>query len=188
MAIALGGCGGGGIGDGGDPNATDAAFARAMSLHQRRTGDIAKLASRQARRRELRTLADATLARNGDYLRGLTEAADEIRRRGVSPAGGNVGEPPPYDPRSAGSSDLEFLQQLIRQNEFALKAAAAERARGGYPELKILAAAIEKASRRDLEKLKRWRRTWYGGDPQPGAPPVPPPGGGGSSPNPGPEV
>ena len=170
------------------PNATDAAFARAMVPHQRATGEIARIGSRKALREELRALAKETVARNGPELQRLTPLAAELRRRRVSPLGSGISEPPPADPRAlraAVSIDHEFLRRMIQQHQYAIAASAAERARGGDSRLKVLAAAIHESSVRDLQKLKRWLRTWYGGDTQP--PPAPPPGGGGGN-SPGPEV
>lgn len=191
IAAALTGCGGGILGGAEtvEPNATDAAFVRAMAAHQRTTDMMARIGSRKALREELRALAKATVKRNEQDLRRLAELADDVRGRGVSPVHGGIGEPPPTNPRAlraAVSIDHEFLVRMIQQHEYAISAAAAERARGGDERLKALAETIHESSSQDLAKLKRWLRTWYGDDTQP--PPVPPPGGGGGGAAPGPEV
>jgi uncharacterized protein (DUF305 family) len=131
---AVAGCGGG-ILDGAEkvePNATDAAFVRAIVAHQRTTDTMARIGSRKALREELRALAKATVKRNDQDLRRLAELADDVRGRGVSPLHGGIGEPPPIDPRglrTAVSIDHEFLVRMIQQHEYAVAAAAAERAR-----------------------------------------------------------
>lgn len=193
-AVALAGCGGDGggpLGGGlsGEPNATDAAFARAMAAHERTTGSIVELGSRRALRKELRRMSRETLGRHDRRLRELADAADDLRARGVSPVGGGIREPPPFDRRAlrnAVSFDYDFLERMIRQHEYAVATAAAERARGGDTRLKALAHAIHESSRRDLAMLRRWMRLWYRPT-QPNDPRVPPPGGGGGG-APAPEV
>ena len=182
---ALAGCSGGGNGifgaaDTVQPNAIDAAFVRAMVAHERNTGSIARIGSRKALREELRRIANETLGRNDRDLRLLAKLADDLRGRGVSPGGARIQEPPPSDPRglrAAVSIDHEFLVRMIRQHEYAVAVAAAERDRGGDKRLKALARTIHDSRRRDLATLRRWLRTWYGGPTQP--PPGPRPGGGG---------
>jgi len=194
----LAGCGGDGGGLVGgaassEPNATDAAFARAMVVHERALGSMAQLGRRKALRDELRGIAKETLARNDRELSSVRELADELRSQGVSRIGGGIGEPPPFDARGlrrAVSFDHEFLARMISAHEYAMAAAAVERRRGADSRLRVVAQSIYESSRRDLAKLRRWLSTWYGGDTQP--PPLPPPGGGGGGggggASPGPEV
>ena len=201
IAVAVAGCGGAG-GDTfagpewGKPNATDAAFARGMVAHERAIGSIAQLGSKKALREELREIAKSTLAEHGQDMPALARFKTDLRSRGVSPAGALIRrEPPPYDPRGlrhAVSFDHEFLVTMIAQHEYAVAAARVERDHGGNTRLRLLARAIYESRRRDLAKLKRWLRTWYGDDTLRGVPPLPqpapsppPPGGG---PTPGPEV
>jgi uncharacterized protein (DUF305 family) len=187
VAAAIAGCGVDGSGmlgavESDDPNATDAAFARAMVAHQRRTGEIARIGARDALRDELRRAARGALSQTDRALPRLVHGADRLRDRGVSPVGGGIVEPPPVDMRrlrSPVSLDHEFLERMIRQHEYAMTAAAAERARGGDRRLKAVAGMIYESSRRDLAMLKRWLRTWYGEYTPHGVPPVPPGGGGG---------
>ena len=187
---ALGGCGGViGTTPASDPNATDAAFARAMASHHRATRGIGELGARRALRPELRRIARSALERHDERLRRIDASRTALRARAVSPVGGGIREPPPFDARAlrnAVSFDHDFLARMIRQHEYTVAAAAAQRDRGGDPGLTALAAEMHAASARDLATLRRWLRTWYG-QTQPMDPPAPP-GGGSGGPGRGPEV
>lgn len=173
-----------------EPNATDAAFARAMVVNQRAVGSIAELGSRKALRNELRRISRRTLARNGRHMPALVGSHRDLRKEGVSRVGGGIGEPPAFDKRAlrdAVSFDHDFLAHMIDQLEYATRTAAVQRERGGDARLRLMAAAIHESSRRDLAMLRRWLRQWYGDDTQRG-PGTPPPGGGGGGTGPGPPV
>ena len=195
MSLAgCGGAGGGSLGDADEANATDAAFVRAMITHERSVGSLAQLGREKALRAELRGIATERLGRHGRSLRALGMFDQALRDRRVSPRGAHLHQgPPPFDARRLRRSvslDHEFLVLMIQQHEYAMAAASVERDRGGDRRLKALAQDVYDSSRRDVERLRHWLRTWYGDDTQRGVPPGPPPGGGGGggAPAPGPEV
>ncbi|MEA2473379.1 MAG: hypothetical protein QOE06_1294 [Thermoleophilaceae bacterium] len=203
VSAAVAGCGGGGgplgfsgVGTG-KPNATDAAYVRAMVPHERDTGVLAGLGQHRALRKELRRMAKSTAGRQRSDLGQLSAFAAELQSRGVRPGALRLGRGRPrLDPsavRDATSFDHEFMVALIRQNEGAVAMAEVEQDRGGDLRLKRLAGAILESRSRDLEQLRRWLHTWYGEDTVPGdggaspsgpgqgAPDPTQPGGGGST-------
>lgn len=185
LAVATAGCGGG---EGAnplslepvEPNATDAAFVRAMVPHQQKGVAIAEIAQRRAKRAELRGIGgeiadeqEPTIAR----LRSLDpELPSPSRRSGA----GIGGDPAPIDPdrlRDPVSFDREFLGMMIRHHEDTLGMAEEELDRGGDGRLKRLAREIYDSQKRELEKLRRWLRTWYGIEGPEGPGGTPPPSG-----------
>jgi uncharacterized protein (DUF305 family) len=184
--VALAGCGGG---TSEKPNATDAAFVRAMRAHERTIGTIAEIGRRKALRNELRAISKSTLSRRDQQVSALDWFESSLRSRAAPPgAAAIVRGPPPLDARglrTAVSIDHEFLVLMVREHEYAMATALVERDHGGDRRIKALAQAIYSSSREDLGKLRAWLRTWYGDDTQRGVPPVPPPGGAGG---PGPPV
>jgi uncharacterized protein (DUF305 family) len=177
LVAASAGCGGGGglgplglSGAGGKPNATDAAYVRAMVPHEQDTGAIVALGRERALRKELRKVA-ATAGSDGK-LANLNAIATDLRNRGIRPGRARVAPPAKrFDPRTlrdATSFDHEFLVQMIRQYQAAVGMAQVEQDLGGDGRIQALAAEIHRARSRDLEQLRRWLHTWYGEDTVPG--------------------
>jgi uncharacterized protein (DUF305 family) len=191
LPLVLAGCGGGDDGlfgasgvAGGEPNATDARFAREMLANDRQVGALAGLARERALRKELRRLARSTLERQAKELPELTAAADAVARRGVR-APGPAPATPGVDARKlrvAVSFDHEFMVMMIRVHEDAVAAAELEQDRGGDARLRRLAGEIHESRSRDLEWLRRWLHTWYGEDTLPGEQAPDPSGPGGGEP------
>jgi uncharacterized protein (DUF305 family) len=163
-----------------DPNATDAAFVRAMVPHQQKGVAIAEIAQRRAKRAELRQIGreiadeqEPTIPR----LRALDPKLPAPSRRSGAGIGG---DPAPIDPnrlRDPVSFDREFLGMMIRHHEDTLAMAEEELDRGGDGRLKRLAREIYDSQKRELEKLRRWLRTWYGIEGPEGPGGTPPPSG-----------
>jgi uncharacterized protein (DUF305 family) len=183
-ALVFAGCGGQLGGAESKPNSTDAAFVRAMIAHERAAGAMARLGTRKALRDELREIARSRLARHERTLPELGRVRTALRSMRVPLAGAAIHtEPPPYSVhsmRAAVSIDHEFLVRMVEQHAYAMRIAELERDHGGDHRIKLMAASIYESSRRDLETLRRWLRTWYGDDTQPGPTPAPSPGGSGS--------
>lgn len=175
LAVAAGGCGGDGggafrIGDlAGKPNATDAAFVRAMVPQHHGALSAHGLARERAARRELRELARDALPARRRELGELTAAAslDGVRPRGRG-MGDHVVRIDPRGLRRSVSFDHGFLRTMIRHHEGTIVMAELEQERGGDPRLKRLAGVIRAAHQRDLEALRRFLHTWYGEAPVPG--------------------
>lgn len=186
LIAVLCGCGGGdgdllGVtgGPGSKPNATDAAFVRAMTPHQQEAITMADLARQKALRRELRKIAKQ-IARDrrseADQLASLARDTEES-------AGDERVTRTPLDLRQLKdpvSFDHRFMELMIRNLEDAVASAEEEQDRGGDVRLKRFARELEESHTRDLEALRRWLRTWYGEGALPGEG-----GGGGGSGDPG---
>jgi uncharacterized protein (DUF305 family) len=204
LAAVIGGCGGddgGGFGVldrvSSDPNATDAAFARAIVPHEREALALARVGRKRALRRELRAISKKMLGPTAARIPDLEAIAAELEREGVRPGGAEMNRRR-TDARELGdavSLDFRFMELMIRHLESAIAMAEEEQDRGGHPRLKRLAGELMEAHERELEALRRWLRTWYGegvlpgeggggggggeGEPQP----APDPDGGGGSPS-----
>ena len=177
LTAALAGCGG----DGGalnvlggaarpEPNATDAAFARAMTPHERETLAMAGLARTRAMRRELRKVARSMLANRPNVIRRLEAGGLELQREGVrAPRGAMTRKPADLGAlRNAVSFDQRFMELMIRHLESAIAMAEEEQDRGGHQGLSRLATEILESHERELETLRRYLNTWYGEGIQPG--------------------
>lgn len=170
LAAVAAGCGEGDRGFGivaaatADPNATDAAFARAIVPHEREALALAQVARKRALRRELRAIARTMLARPPDRIRELAGIAAELERDGVRPTGASMNRRPAdaRGLRDAVSLDFRFMELMIRHLEGAVAMAEEEQDRGGHPRLKHLAGELMETHERELEALRRWLRTWYG--------------------------
>jgi uncharacterized protein (DUF305 family) len=159
-----------------DPNATDAAFVRAMVPHQAAGVEIARTAERRAKRAELRALGSQIAARQQPTVERLRELKPD-----VAPRAGAAPKPAPVDPRALRdpvSFDHRFMTMMIRHHEDSIVLAEVEQHRGGDDRIKLIAAEIFESQKRELERLKRFLRTWYGVDGPQGPGGTPPPSGG----------
>lgn len=188
-AVAVG-CGGGGgegelgldlAGGVGEPNATDVAFVRAMDEHQREASELVALARRRAARMELREVARKIAADRGAETLRIRRLEHDMRGR--SPGGVRMprSRVDVRQLREAVSFDLRFMELMIRNLEDAVAMAELEQDRGSDARVKRLAGQVLDSSTRDLERLRRYLRTWYGEAPLPGDEDG---GGGGGAPDP----
>jgi uncharacterized protein (DUF305 family) len=165
----------------GDPNATDIAFVRAMAVHQREAAELVALARRRAGRMELREIARKIAADRGTEVLRIRRLQRELRGHSPGTARMPRSRADVRQLREAVSFDLRFMEMMIRNLEDALAMAELEQDRGDDARVKRLASQVTEASKRDLERLRRYLRTWYGESPIPGDRDG---GGGGGSPDP----
>jgi len=159
------------------PNAADAAFLRSITEHEESTLGITRLAQHRALRAELRGIARTMTSEQHADLRELGSLAKALRIHGVrrSTASGVLARV-----KDAPSFDYEFMRTMIEQIQRAIAIAHHEVSFGSDPQVKRLAAAIESSRKKELERIRTWLHTWYGGDIQPSPPSLQPPGGGGN--------
>jgi uncharacterized protein (DUF305 family) len=187
-AAVAAGCGGGGeqlgldlAGGVGDPNATDVAFLRAMAPHQQEAAEMVALARRRAARMELREVARKIAADRGTETLKIRRLARELRGHAPGTAPLTRTRADIRQLRDAVSFDHRFMEMMIRNLEDAVAMAELEQDRGGDARVKRLARQVEESHERDLERLRRYLRTWYGEAPIPGDRDG---GGGGGAPDP----
>ncbi|MEU6014845.1 DUF305 domain-containing protein [Streptomyces sp. NPDC047515] len=65
------------------------------------------------------------------------------------------------------AADVEFAQQMIPHHQQAIEMAKLADGRAADPEIKVLAAAIEKAQDPEISTMKGWLKSW--GEPLPAA-------------------
>ena len=170
VVLAATGCGGDGGGLGivdaatADPNATDAAFARAIVPHEREALALAELARERALRRELRQIAKEMIGPRRAGIRELAGIAAQLERDGVRPgrAAMDRRRTDARELRDPVSFDFRFMELMIRHLERGVAMAEEEQDRGGHPRLEHLAGELMERYERELEALRRWLRTWYG--------------------------
>jgi uncharacterized protein (DUF305 family) len=175
------------------PNASDAAFLRSMTAHERTSLGITQLAQRRALRRELRGIARSMTDEQRDELHKLGSLGSAIGKRGRQPpvasAAAGTALADLTRVQDAPSFDYEFMRTMIEQNQAAIAIADDEARLGNDPETKRIAGVIAWSRKKELEQIRAWLRLWYGGPAQPSPPaPGPPGGGGGQSPGPGPSA
>lgn len=151
----------------------DGAFLTSMVPHHEDAVEMAALASKRARRPEIRRLAGEIIDAQNREIQEMTLAHQRIFAEPL-PAGGMVHGDlglseeemgMPMDMReleSAREFDRSFIDMMIRHHQAAIRMARAEIERGDDTGVKRLAAAIVAAQSREIERMNSWRRSWYG--------------------------
>jgi uncharacterized protein (DUF305 family) len=73
---------------------------------------------------------------------------------------------------TAGSStidsfDRQFIDMMVPHHQGAVEMAKIAQQRAGHPEIKQLAAAIIRTQEDEIQRLKAWRKEWFGSDETP---------------------
>jgi uncharacterized protein (DUF305 family) len=180
-AASLASCNGGGspLAIGGERqtrNASDAAFLRSMTAHEKGALGITRLAQRRALRNELRGIARKMTTEQVNDLRALSRLRQRLPSQGAGPV--RPGAAALTRVKDATSFDYEFMRTMIEQNEAAIAIARNELRSGTDPELKSLAGAIASSRQDEIDQLRGWLHLWYGEiqpDPRPPQPAPSPP-------------
>ena len=70
-------------------------------------------------------------------------------------------------PAAAAPFDQQFIDMMVPHHEGAVEMARIAEARGQRPEIKTMAADIIRTQADEIERMKAWRKTWYGSDQTP---------------------
>ena len=151
----------------------DGAFITTMVPHHQEAVDMAALARKRARHREIRRLAAEIIDAQEREIQQMTLSHQRIFGEPL-PAGGmmhgdlglsedEMGMAMDMDElETAREFDRTFIDMMIRHHQGAIRMARAELARGEDSELRDLARAIIAAQAREIEQMNSWRRGWYG--------------------------
>jgi uncharacterized protein (DUF305 family) len=181
-ALALAGCGGDDMG-GMDPGSTagtpstavsggssatfndaDVSFAQNMIVHHQQAVEMADLAATRAANAQVKALAAQIKAAQQPEIDKMTAWLTAWGKPTV-PAGGHDGHSMPgmmsaqdMDKLKAGGGaafDKQFAQMMIDHHTGAIEMAREVQKNGSNPEVKTLAAAIEKTQQAEIEALKK---------------------------------
>ena len=149
-------------------NGVDRAFTTAMIPHHRSAVDMAEIAKDEAKRPEIKQLADAIISTQNAEIDELTTLDQELADAGVQ--AGDLGvaehEMGMDDDASmlqdAKPFDREFIDMMIPHHQGAIRMARAELEEGENRELKQLAQAIVDAQAEEIDEMNTWRVEWFG--------------------------
>ena len=169
-------------------NNVDRAFVRSMIPHHKSAIAMAKMAQKNAKHAEIKTLAlnvVTTQSAEVDQLNGIaksigTKPAGDGGMSGMSHGGHSMGDSSDVgtlgltDEEAGMSMDMSsldtakpfdrvFIDMMVRHHEGAVRMAQVELARGKNSELKVLARKIVSAQKREIKEMNGWRADWYGG-------------------------
>ena len=165
----LGGCGDDDDEAGGSGNSTDAAFATDMTEHHQGAIDMAKIAQRRATHPQLGELADDIISSQEGEIATMRRIGDDLEGMGKD-AGGHLGmsehemgmdmDLPAL--RRAKPFDRAFIDMMVPHHEGALAMARVELDKGEQPALRKLARDIIAGQSKEIARMRRWRKAWYG--------------------------
>ena len=157
-----------GGGSGYPPRAVDGAFIAGTERHDADALVAAELARKRAHHGALRRLALRFGARAGAEIRVMDRA--RRRARGSDTSGRMLGLPAwkvrrAFDVRrlrSTHSVDRTFIEQLLADDDAVIHIAGVEALDGRDPALRRFAHNLVVERARDIERVERWSRRWYG--------------------------
>lgn len=160
LVAALAGCGGDDRSAEPGGNGVDRAFAREMVPHHESAIEMAKIAEKRAKTKEVRQLASAIGHIQDEEIAVLRREDRALERAGVER--GSLGVPghmmgmdgDPADLRDARDFDRAFVEMMIPHHEGAIAMARAELAKGTDPELRDLAQRIVTAQEREVRFMR----------------------------------
>jgi len=160
---------------------TDGAFITEMTAHHEAAIEMADVARGRAEHRQVRELADAIVATQGEEIQAIGAMHERMFGEPLHGANhGTLGMPAhemgmdmdPMHLEDAEPFDQAFIDALVPHHQGAIRMARIELERGEDPELQDLAAAIIGAQSREIAQMNQWRERWYGApSPAGGVPP-----------------
>jgi len=167
-----------GCGEDDDPkqasgNGIDRAFAASMIPHHESAVDMGRLAGKKAGHAELRALAGDIVRSQTAEIRTLRRAERGLAREGVRPGDLGLDEQlmgMGMDVHGLGSArpfDRAFIDMMVPHHNGAIRMSEIELDRGASRPLRRLARAIVDAQTREIRRMERWRKAWYGSDDAP---------------------
>jgi uncharacterized protein (DUF305 family) len=163
-----------GCGDDDDETAaaeTDGAFIAEMTTHHEAAIEMAEIAQERAQHKEVRELADAIVATQGEEIQAIGamhermfgEPLHEADHGTLGMAAHEMGmDMEPMHLEDAKPFDRAFIDAMIPHHQGAIRMARVELERGEDPELQDLAEAIIDAQSGEIEEMNAWRERWYG--------------------------
>jgi uncharacterized protein (DUF305 family) len=152
------------------PNDADVTFTQNMIPHHQQAIEMAKLVDSHTKRPQLRTLADAIAASQGQEItrmRGWLQAwgkpaTPEGMDHGAMQMPGLMSEADMRQLRLSNDEDFDvlFLDMMTAHHEGAIEMADTELRDGALPEVKELAQQIIDAQQGEIDQFKQWQKEW----------------------------
>ena len=102
-------------------------------------------------------------------LTALTVAVAACSGAATSPSSPGAGAASgPAASAVAAEFDQQFIDMMVPHHQAAVEMAKVAQERAERPELKQLAAEIVEAQEGEIERLREWRKAWFGSDETPG--------------------
>jgi uncharacterized protein (DUF305 family) len=149
-------------------NGTDAAFVVEMSAHHLGAMEMARIAQDRATHPQIRALAEDVIGSQETEIARMKAIGKQLPEppeggMGISHADMGMG----MDTRLleyVRPFDRVFIDMMLPHHEGALVMAKKVIEDGEQPELRRMARAMIAAQAREIAKMKRWRKAWYGVD------------------------
>jgi uncharacterized protein (DUF305 family) len=152
------------------PNDADVTFTQNMIPHHQQAIEMAKLVDAHTKRPQLRTLADAITASQGQEII-LMQGWLQAWGKPATPAGtdhgamqmpGMMSEAALRQLRLANDKDfdLAFVDMMTAHHEGAIDMANTELRDGALPEVKRLAQQIIDAQQTEIDQFATWQQQW----------------------------
>jgi uncharacterized protein (DUF305 family) len=152
------------------PNDADVTFTQNMIPHHQQAIEMAKLVDSHTKRPQLRTLADAIAASQGQEItrmRGWLQAwgkpaTPEGMDHGAMQMPGMMSEADMRQLRLSNDEDFDvlFLDMMTAHHEGAIEMADTELRDGALPEVKELAQQIIDAQQGEIGQFNQWQQEW----------------------------
>jgi uncharacterized protein (DUF305 family) len=148
-----------------EPTNADTAFVNDMPPHHVAAVDMARVALTRAEHAELRELAEAIIATQNQEIATMRRI-----RRGLADKTGTFGlshEEMGMDHdlgalRRAERFDREFIDMMVPHHEGAILMSQLLLDAGGHAALRDLAQDIITAQTEEIQRMREWRKAWYG--------------------------
>jgi uncharacterized protein (DUF305 family) len=152
------------------PNDADVTFTQNMIPHHQQAIEMAKLVDSHTKRPELRTLADAIAASQGQeitLLQGWLQTWGKPTTgagmdHGAMQMPGMMSEADMGQLRLSNDEDFDllFLDMMTAHHQGAIDMATTDLRDGALPEVKRLAQQIIDAQQGEIDQFTRWRQEW----------------------------
>ena len=150
---------------------TDGAFIVEMTAHHEAAIEMAEIAQERAQHQEVRDLADAIIATQGEEIQAMGAMHERMFGEPLHGADhGTLGmaahemgmDMNPMHLQDGKPFDRAFIDAMVPHHQGAIRMARIELERGEDPQVQDLAEAIIDAQSREIEAMNRWRERWYG--------------------------
>jgi uncharacterized protein (DUF305 family) len=161
----------------GDPadKPTEQAFLKAMIPHHESAVEMATVAKREGRHREIKQLAEAIESTQSEEIKQMELLNSELFGEEITPdpgaheqlglsveeAGGGHGAAA-AKLEGAKLFDRAFIDEMVPHHQGAIRMARVVLEKGDDPQVRELAATIIRTQSEEIEEMNRWRRKWYG--------------------------
>lgn len=156
-------------------NDQENAFLRAMVPHHESAVEMAKLAQRRGRHRQIKQLGDRIVATQSKEIGQMERLHKRLFGSEITPdpmahkqlglsadAAGMAHMGAPSMLERATPFDRAFIDEMVTHHQGAIRMANAILAKSHEPEIRSLAGSIATTQSHEIDQLNDWRKEWYG--------------------------